>query len=148
MKGSDLPARKQVIARGRAVAAILREKARSNANRARLVKDLPVAQIGDEAFANDVQQATEKFLKAGLSWTGTSYPFTHDIGKLIDLGRNAGLIFPAIDMDIAESLTVFAAAERYETIRSGPPLNRVAFLAVMEALETWIDALMAGQNTS
>jgi len=121
----------------------LRDKARSNANRARLVKDLPPAEIGDEAFASDVQQAVEKCLKAALSWKGTGYPFTHDIGKLIELVEEANFTLPPVNRDVAESLTAFAAAERYETVRSGPPLNRQAMLAVMESLEAWVDALMA-----
>jgi HEPN domain-containing protein len=128
---------------GRPIARVLRDKARSNANRARLVKDLPRAEIGDEAFANDVEQSVEKCLKAALACTGTTYPFTHDIGKLIAMVEKAGLTLPIIDRDVAESLTAFAAAERYETIRSGPPVDRAAMLAVMEAIEAWVDTIMA-----
>ncbi len=122
---------------------MLREKARSNANRARLVKDLPPAEIGDEAFGNDVQQAVEKCLKAGLAWSGTSYPFTRDIGKLMDLAEKVGLAISGIDRDVAESLTAFAGAERYEIVRSDPPLDRGALLVVMESVEAWVDRIMA-----
>ena len=126
------------------MARVLKQKARSNANRARLVRDVPRSEIGDEAFANDVQQAVEKLLKAALAWRGTSYPFTHDVGKLIEAAEEAGLTLPTIDRDIAESLTVFAAAERYETVRSGPALQRDALLEVMEAIEAWAETIVRG----
>jgi HEPN domain-containing protein len=135
--------KRKLVTQGKAVARVLREKARSNANRARLVKDLPVAEIGDEAFANDVQQAVEKCLKAAIAWTGSPYPFTHDVGKLIEKVERAGLAMAAVDRDVAESLSAFAAADRYETVRTGPSLDRDAMLLVMELVETWIDTLMA-----
>jgi HEPN domain-containing protein len=124
------------------VARVLKQKARSNANRARLVKDIARAEIGDEAFANDVQQAVEKYVKAAIAWTGTDYPFTHDIGKLLDVAERAGLTPPRIDKDVAESLTAFAGAARYETVRAGRPIDRGALVAVMDAIEAWTDALI------
>jgi HEPN domain-containing protein len=138
-----LPGRRPGLARGRPVAQLLRSKARSNANRARLVKDLPPAEIGDEAFANDVEQAVGKCLEAAIAWSGRTYPFTHDIGKLIALAEKAGLALTAIDRDVAESLTAFASAERYEVVRSGPPIDRRAMLEVMESIEIWVDRIMA-----
>lgn len=135
--------KRKIVASGKAVARILRDKARSNANRARLVKDRPVKEIGDEAFANDVQQAVEKCLKAAIAWTGTVYPFTHDVGKLIEVAERAGLTVATVDRNVAESLSAFAAEERCETVRTGPPLDRDAMLLVMQAIEAWIDALMA-----
>src|SRR5207245_2809676 len=110
-----LPGRRRRAApKGKAVARVLRDKARSNANRARLVKGLPVTDIGDEAFANDVEQAVEKCLKAAIAWTGTVYPFSHDIGRLIEVAEKAGLTLPLIDRALAKSLKQFAGAERYE----------------------------------
>lgn len=99
-------------------------------------------EIGDKAFANDVQQAVEKYLKAAISWGGTAYPFTHDIAKLLDAAERAGLSLPAIDRDIAESLTVFAGAERYETFRPDTTLDRRAFVKLMQAIEAWVDGLV------
>lgn len=119
------------------MARVLAEKARSNANRARLVEPLSPAEIGDEAFAHDVQQAAEKYLKAVIAWRGWSYPFTHDLGKLIEVAEKAGIRLPIFDRDVAESLTAFAAAERYETVRATPALDRAALMAVLTALETW-----------
>lgn len=143
-----MPGKKRGGLKGGAVARVLREKARSNANRARLVKDFPVAEIGDEAFANDVQQAVEKCLKAAIALSGRKYPFTHDIGKLISVAEEAGLHLPDIDRDVAESLSVFAAAERYETVRSLPPLKRGGLLRVMELVEGWVDGLLAESDAA
>jgi HEPN domain-containing protein len=131
--------------RGKAVARVLRDKARSNANRARLVKDLPIAEIGDEAFANDVQQAVEKCLKAAIAWTNATYPFSHDVGRLIEVAEKAELVLPVFDRTVAKSLTEFAGSERYETARTGPPLDRAAMLKLMELIETWVDRLMASK---
>jgi hypothetical protein len=50
-----------------------------------------------------------------------------------------GLRFPAMDRDIAESLTVFAGAERHETLRPDTTLDRRAFVKLMEAIEAWVE---------
>lgn len=123
-----------------AIAKVLAGKAHSNANAARLMKDVPAHQIGDEVFGYNVQQAIEKWLKAMLSWRRRKYPFTHDIGELLDAVEKAGLARPdEVDPDLAESLTDYAEKERYESVRRGPPLDRDALLALIDAVAAWVE---------
>jgi hypothetical protein len=125
-----------------AIARVLAGKASSNANAARLMKDVPTDQIGDEVFGNSIQQAIEKWLKAMIAWKHRKYPFTHDIGELLEAVEKAGLTKPAdVDADLAEMLTDYAEKERYESVRSGPPLDRDAFLALLDAVAAWVDSV-------
>ena len=59
------------------------------------------------------QQAVEKSLKALLAAHGIPYPFTHDLGDLLDLlaqhGQGVGL-----QREIIEPLTEYAVAMRYD----------------------------------
>jgi HEPN domain-containing protein len=124
----------------KAIAKVLAGKAHSNANAARLMKDIPSRQIGDEVFANNVQQAVEKWLKAMIAWKGHKYPVTHDIGELLEAVEKAGLTKPAaVDADLAETLTDYAEKERYEAVRRGPPLDREALVGLLEAVGSWAD---------
>ncbi len=126
----------------KAIARVLASKASSNANAARLMKDVPSHQIGDEVFGNNVQQAIEKWLKAMIAWKGRKYPFTHDIGELLDFAEKTGLTKPdAVDGDLAETLTDYAEKERYESVRRGPPLDRNALSALLDAVSSWASAV-------
>ena len=58
------------------------------------------------------QQAVEKALKAAISNRGQEFPFTHDLGLLLQLCQDAGLEVPA-DLAGADELTPYAAAIRY-----------------------------------
>ena len=123
-----------------AIARVLAGKAVSNANAARLMKDVPADQIGDEVFGYNVQQAVEKWLKAMLAWKRRKYPFTHDIGELLDAIEKAGLTRPAeVDADLAELLTDYAEKERHESVRTGPLLDRDALLALLDAVAAWVE---------
>jgi HEPN domain-containing protein len=118
---------------------VLAGKASSNANAARLMKDVPVQQIGDEVFGNNVQQAVEKWLKAMIAWKRQKYPFAHDIGELLDHVAKAGVTKPDdVDADLAETLTDYAEKERYESVRQGPALDRDALLTLLDAVEAWV----------
>jgi len=122
----------------RAIAKVLAGKASSNANAARLMKDVPSDQIGDEVFGNNVQQAIEKWLKAMIAWKGHKYPFTHDIGEPLEAAERTGLTKPAdVDADLAETLTDYAEKERYESVRRGPALDRDSLLALLDAVASW-----------
>lgn len=121
---------------------MLARKASSNANTARLIKDVPTDQIGDEVFGNNIQQAIEKWLKAMMAWRRHKYPFTHDIGELLEAVEKAGLTKPDdLDADLAEMLTDYADKERYESVRRGPPLDRDALLALLDAVASWVDSV-------
>lgn len=126
----------------RAIAKVLAGKASSNANAARLMKDVPTHQIGDELFGYNIQQAIEKWLKAMIAWKRQKYPFTHDIGQLLEAVEKAGLTKPErVDADLAETLTDYAEKERYESVRQGPPLDRDALIALLDAVAAWSDSI-------
>ena len=121
---------------------MLAGKASSNANAARLMKNVPTHQIGDELFGNNIQQAIEKWLKAMIAWKHRKYPFTHDIGELLEAVEKAGLAKPErVDADLAETLTDYAEKERYESVRQGPPLDRDALIALLDAVAAWADSV-------
>lgn len=131
----------------KAIAKVLASKASSNANAARLMKDVPSHQIGDEVFGNNVQQATEKWLKAMIAWKGHKYPFTHDIGELLEAAEKAGLIKPAdVNADLAETLTDYAEKARYESVRRGPPMDRDALCALLDAVASWVEGVGIGKG--
>ena len=73
-------------------------------DRAERVSDAPVGFHG--------QQAVEKALKAVIASRDQDFPFTHDIGLLMQLCQDAGLELPA-DLTEADRLTPYAAAIRY-----------------------------------
>jgi HEPN domain-containing protein len=58
------------------------------------------------------QQAVEKALKAAIASRDQDFPFTHDIGLLIQLCQDTGFELPA-DLTEADRLTPYAAAVRY-----------------------------------
>ena len=124
------------------IANVLARKASSNANVARLLRNVPAAEVGDEVFGNNIQQAIEKWLKAMIAWNGHKYPFTHDIGELLEMLAKIGLEKPDdVDADLAETLTDYAEKERYESVRRGPPLDRVALLSLIDAVAAWMSRL-------
>jgi HEPN domain-containing protein len=59
------------------------------------------------------QQAAEKWLKAYLIASGTAFPFTHDLTRLIDLcaASDAGL---GALRDVGASLNAYAVSTRYD----------------------------------
>ena len=102
------------------------------------MKDVPTHQIGDEVIGYNVQQAIEKWLKAMLAWKRHKYPFTHDIGELLEAAEKAGLAKPDdVNADLAETLTDYAEKERYESVRRGPPLDRIALMRLLDAVASW-----------
>jgi HEPN domain-containing protein len=68
--------------------------------------------ISDAPVGFHAQQAVEKALKAAIANRDEEFPFTHDIGLLMQLCQDAGLELPA-DLADADRLTPYAAAIRY-----------------------------------
>jgi len=68
--------------------------------------------VSDASVGFHAQQAVEKALKAAIASRDRDYPFTHDIGLLMQLSQDAGLELPA-DLAEADRLTSYAAAVRY-----------------------------------
>lgn len=68
--------------------------------------------VSDAPVGFHAQQAVEKALKAAIAGSDEDFPFTHDIGLLIQLCEDAGLELPG-DLAEADRLTPYAAAIRY-----------------------------------
>ena len=65
-----------------------------------------------EDLCFDCQQAVEKSLKGLLVHLGVDFPWTHSIGKLIELIEAAGTYIPEYVKD-SVILTVYAVSTRY-----------------------------------
>ncbi|HET7418138.1 MAG TPA: HEPN domain-containing protein [Solirubrobacterales bacterium] len=68
--------------------------------------------VSDAPVGFHAQQAVEKALKAVIASRDQDFPFTHDIGLLMQLCQDAALELPA-DLAEADRLTPYAAAIRY-----------------------------------
>jgi HEPN domain-containing protein len=68
--------------------------------------------VSDAPVGFHAQQAVEKALKAVIAGRDTDFPFTHDLGLLMQLCQDSGLELPA-DLVEADRLTPYAAAIRY-----------------------------------
>lgn len=68
--------------------------------------------VSDSPVGFHAQQAVEKALKAVISSRDSEFPFTHDLGLLMQLCEDAGFELPA-DLAEADRLTPYAAAIRY-----------------------------------
>jgi HEPN domain-containing protein len=69
--------------------------------------------IADELIGFHAQQAVEKAMKAVLVAADIEFPFSHDLGLLRDLCKQAGTPLPDEIGDISE-LTPYAAWLRYD----------------------------------
>ena len=83
-------------------------RAKSNLAIARNV--IPEADLEDLCF--DAQQATEKGIKAVFIHRGETFPFSHDLDKLLRLLERSGLRIPKYVND-AKELTKYAHVTRY-----------------------------------
>lgn len=68
--------------------------------------------VSDAPVGFHAQQAVEKALKAAIASRDTDFPFTHDIGLLMQLCQDVELELSA-DLMEADRLTPYAAAVRY-----------------------------------
>lgn len=83
------------------------------------------------------QQAVEKALKAAIASRGLEFPFTHDLGVLMQLCEDAGFELPA-DLAEADRLTPYAAAVRYGLGDPGAVATQDALRWAALAIE-WAD---------
>jgi HEPN domain-containing protein len=94
--------------------------------------------VSDAPVGFHAQQAVEKALKAAVAGCGQDFPFTHDIGLLMQLCEDAGLELPA-DLAEADRLTPYAAAIRYGLGDPGAVSTSDALRWAALAIE-WADA--------
>jgi HEPN domain-containing protein len=94
--------------------------------------------VSDAPVGFHAQQAVEKALKAAIASCDQDFPFTHDIGLLMQLCQDAGLELPA-DLIEADRLTPYAAAVRYGLGDPGAVATSDALRWAALAIE-WVDA--------
>lgn len=95
-------------------------------------------------IAYHAQQCVEKSLKAYLVYQDIDFPFTHNIGKLLDwCGADAAW---TIKIRIAEELTPFAVTARYPGI-SKPVTKQAAMKALKTAKRVRTVIMKALRNT-
>lgn len=96
-------------------------------------------EIGDEVVGFHLQQAAEKRLKALLAFHAIPYRRTHDLVELMDLLAAQGYALPD-RLGALPEMTPFAVEYRYESLDQyeDAPLDRARALALVEALEVWI----------
>jgi HEPN domain-containing protein len=90
--------------------------------------------FADEIVGFHVQQAVEKCLKAWLCVKGVTFPFTHDLNRLIVMLRDSGEDVTALWW--ADEFTLFAQQARYEHghLQEDAPLDRKDILGRVEKL--------------
>jgi hypothetical protein len=100
--------------------------------------------FADEIFGFHAQQAMEKLLKAWLAGTGSQFPLTHDLTRLLSLLERQGE-----DVEPFWGLaqyTVFAVQARYEEglVEPDAPLDRASVIDETKALMDQVDRMLAG----
>lgn len=100
--------------------------------------------VSDAPVGFHAQQAVEKALKAALASRDRDFPFTHDIGLLMQLCQDAGVELPA-DLAEADRLTPYAAAIRYGLGDPGAVPTSDALRWAALAIE-WADALLRSDS--
>lgn len=94
--------------------------------------------VSDAPVGFHAQQAVEKALKAVIASRDEEFPFTHDIGLLMQLCQDTGFELPA-DLTEADRLTPYAAAIRYGLGDPGAVASQDALRWAAIAIE-WAEA--------
>jgi HEPN domain-containing protein len=104
--------------------------------------------FADEIFGFHVQQAIEKCLKAWLCALGLSFPFSHDLNRLLVLLRDAGAEVDRFWW--VDEYTVFAQQARYEDgyTDSDAPLHRINILKQVDDLFVAVEQAIAVIDSS
>ena len=95
--------------------------------------------FADEIFGFHVQQMVEKCLKAWMCVLGITYPFTHQINRLLVLLRNAGV--DVEDYWWLDEFTIYAHQARYEEghLAADAPLERAVLIQSITRLFNQVD---------
>jgi len=102
--------------------------------------------ISDSPVGFHAQQSVEKALKAVIASRGLEFPFTHDLGVLMQLCEDAGLAVPA-ELSAADRLNPYAAAIRYGLGNPGTVDAEDALRWATLAIE-WVEAQTAEPGES
>jgi HEPN domain-containing protein len=117
-------------------------RARSNLERAAV--RTPHSCLEDLCF--DAQQAAEKAVKGVLVARGISFPYVHNLGRLVKLLRDRGEPVPDSVRE-AKRLTVFAVTSRYPGIaKEATDEQHREALAIAEAVVRWAEESILGEG--
>ena len=106
------------------------------------LQELAATNSPDDVTGFHAQQAVEKCLKAVLAAREISYPFTHDLRRLIALTQAEGIPIPAEFEDV-KKLTTYAAVFRYDEmdLESGA-LDRPWALDRVRQVIAWAESVI------
>lgn len=97
--------------------------------------------FSDEIFGLHTQQSVEKSLKAWLAVLGETYPYTHDINRL--LGKLERLGYEVSAYETFVPYTEFAAQVRYVGIADDTdPIERESVLTQVKGLYDSVNTLL------
>lgn len=119
-------------------------RARSNLDMAKAGSRLRTVYFEDPCF--EAQQAAEKAIKAVLLHLGIRFPFTHDLGDLLDLFKKGRKTIPKT-VQAADRLTRFAVVTRYPGMAE--PVTRQEFtraIKIAEQVVRWAEKLIARKS--
>lgn len=95
-----------------------------------------LGEITDTIVGFHAQQAAEKLLKAALARRRVSYPFTHDLERLLELVEEALGESPPGEESIG-ALAPWAVEFRYGEVPDDQ-LDRSLTLALLDGLRAWV----------
>lgn len=98
------------------------------------------AVFADEIFGFHIQQAAEKLLKAWIAAIGEVYPFTHDLGVLLQQLEAQGCKVSS-HWALLE-YNAFAVQLRYDLSTSDMPIDRETALTQVQSLYTQVDTYL------
>lgn len=110
---------------------------RARSNLARAQTKITGVYLEDLCF--DAQQAAEKAIKALLIKRGVTFPYVHDLARLVTLLEEAGQEIPEF-VRRAEALTRYAVVTRYPGLAE--PVTEAHFqeaIAVAKAVLEWVE---------
>ena len=111
-------------------------RARSSLERAAV--RTPNSYLEDLCF--DAQQAAEKAMKAILLVLKVKFPYVHDLDKLLDLIRKAGMEVPQ-EAEESGSLSVYAFSARYPGVaKAVTDEQHQQALSIAESVVKWAEA--------
>ena len=119
-------------------------RARSNLDMAKAGSLLRTVYLEDPCF--EAQQAAEKAIKAVLLHLGIRFPFSHDLGDLLDLIKKGRKAIPKT-VQAADRLTRFAVVTRYPGMAE--PVTRQEFtraVKIAEQVVRWAEKLIAKKS--
>jgi HEPN domain-containing protein len=100
-----------------------------------------VSGVGFALLCFHAQQAAEKAVKAVLLRRQVRFPYTHDIGHLLDLCRSAGVSVPH-DVTDADMLTDFATISRYPGVVEVDAQDHDDAVTTARAVLDWATAVL------